>query len=289
MTVVQPGQLGGEPATYRGDPTDHADRGVAHRPAAGVAQRRHPRRPVGEAHPPLCDRPAGTLVLVEPGLLSPSTEHRGQSATECDRILDTGVHPLPARWAVDVRRVSGQQDPPSAVTIGQAVVDQEPGAPDDLLDTGRLAHRPPRVQEVLHVGHAGRSGASSRVATIRCRPPGSGATTTSPSGDKNIITSSARSGQLIRTSASMKDCSYLSPVKPIAAPSRTLLCMPSAPTRYRARTVCGCRPSAAIVTETPLASCCKPLTAYGRCTSLPNSRSRPSRIASVTFCGTMSV
>ena len=68
---------------------------------------RHPRRPVGESHHPLRDRPAGTLVLVELGLLSPSTEHRGQSATECDRILDTGVHPLPARWAVDVRRVSG--------------------------------------------------------------------------------------------------------------------------------------------------------------------------------------
>src|SRR5436190_6958364 len=146
--VVQPGQLGGEPATYRGDPADHPDHGIAYRPGAGGPQRRHPRCPVGEAHYSFRNRPSDVLVLVEPGLVRPSTEHRCQCATERNRILDTGVHPLPARWAVDVRSVASEQDPPGAVAIGQAVVDQEPGAPDDLLNAGRLRH-PPRVQEAL--------------------------------------------------------------------------------------------------------------------------------------------
>jgi len=37
----------------------------------------------------------------------PSADY-GKRAAERDRILDTGVHPLSARWAVDVRRVSGE-------------------------------------------------------------------------------------------------------------------------------------------------------------------------------------
>src|SRR6267143_3842839 len=142
---VQPGKLSGEPAPYRGDPADHAYQGISHCPAAGGAQSRHPRRPVGECHDSFRDRPAGTLVLVEPGLVSPSTEDCGKCVTERDRILDPGVHPLSARWAVDVRRVSGEQDPPRAVAIGQTVVDQEPGAPDDLVDPGRPGHRSPVV------------------------------------------------------------------------------------------------------------------------------------------------
>jgi hypothetical protein len=118
-------------------------------------QRRHPRHPVREGHDSLRNRSARALIVVQLLLVAPSNEHRGQRVAEGDRVLDTGVHALPAGWAVDVCRVSGEQDPPGAVAICQSVVDPEPRAPDDLADAGRSVHWTPRVQEMLHVGDVG--------------------------------------------------------------------------------------------------------------------------------------
>lgn len=68
--VAESGYLSGEPATYRGDPADHPDHGVAHRPAAPGAERRHPRHPVGEGHHTIRDRSTGALVRVELALVT---------------------------------------------------------------------------------------------------------------------------------------------------------------------------------------------------------------------------
>jgi hypothetical protein len=65
-------------------------------------------------------------------------------------VADAGVHALPAERAVVVRGVAGQHDPSGVETIGDPVLDQEPGAPDDVLD-----HRPrcawaAGVDQLLH-------------------------------------------------------------------------------------------------------------------------------------------
>ncbi len=52
---------------------------------------------------------------------------------------------------------------------------------------------------------SGCSGASATVAMMRCMPPGSGATTTSPAGEKYRITSSSATAPRRRTSASTND------------------------------------------------------------------------------------
>src|SRR4030095_1170167 len=50
------------------------------------------------------------------------------------------------------RAASGEQDTPRAVVIGHAVLQPEPGAPDDSVHGGRARHRTSSVQEALHVG-----------------------------------------------------------------------------------------------------------------------------------------
>ena len=70
---------------------------------------------------------------------------------ESDRVLDARVHALPARRAVHVRRVSGEQDPCGAVAVRHPVLDAEPGAPQQLVDPSRLGDRPALVQQALHV------------------------------------------------------------------------------------------------------------------------------------------
>ena len=89
--------------------------------------------PVGHGHDAARDRAPRRAVVVEQRV-GPAGEHGGQRVAQGDGVLDAEVHALPACRAVHVRRVAREQQPSGAVRVGDAVVDAEPRAPDDVGD-----------------------------------------------------------------------------------------------------------------------------------------------------------
>ena len=96
----------------------------------------------------------------------------------------------------------------SPATAGTLTIDNGPNftPPDDFTNnTIMLAPSIEQGSLVQITGHATVTPASSTVATIRCTPPGNGATTTIPAGEKYRITSSLGTPPVSRTSASTND------------------------------------------------------------------------------------
>ena len=95
--LVQAQQLGQRVAQRLGAIVDAHERDLRHR---GAQHAGSDRVPLG-------------VVRVEQALGRRLLDHLGQLPAEVHRILHAGVEALPADRGVDVRRVAGQQDPPS--------------------------------------------------------------------------------------------------------------------------------------------------------------------------------
>jgi hypothetical protein len=72
-----------------------------------------------------------------------SLVNQGQLPGQVLGVADAGEHALPARRAVDVGRIAGEQDAPAAVVVGQPSVDAEVRRPSrvaypHVLDTRAL-------------------------------------------------------------------------------------------------------------------------------------------------------
>src|SRR5215217_9507922 len=114
------------------------EQGVAQAAEEWRAHGGQPGEPIGGGDHALCHRPPLPLVGVEERSWGPPTNHQRQLPGEVRRVLDAGVHPLPARVAVHVRGVPTQEDASLAEAGGDPVLDAEARRPDYLLHT-----RPP--------------------------------------------------------------------------------------------------------------------------------------------------
>src|SRR3954470_605328 len=75
-------------------------------------------------------RPALLVVGVEQGLAGPSLEHRCQLPPQVARVLEAGVHAVPAVRRVAVGGVTGDEDSSGPIRVG----DREPQVPEtDVL------------------------------------------------------------------------------------------------------------------------------------------------------------
>ena len=61
--------------------------------------------------------------------MSATGDDEGQLPGQVLRVTDSGVHPLPAERAVDVRGVASEQYPTTTVGVGQSPMDPERRGP----------------------------------------------------------------------------------------------------------------------------------------------------------------
>src|SRR5713101_2203802 len=82
----------------------------------------------------LSNWPPLLLVAVEQARRRTATMDQRQLPGQVVRILDAGIHALPAHRAVDMDRVTSQKDASVAVVSRRPIVDTEIGQPSRVAD-----------------------------------------------------------------------------------------------------------------------------------------------------------
>jgi hypothetical protein len=99
------------------------------------------------------DRSALCLVGVEQGLVCEAFGDEGEFPAEVTGFLDASVHPLGAGWAVNMGRVTGEEDAAGSVAGGVAVMEPEVGSPDGVAQPQAAAGEV--LDERLQLGERG--------------------------------------------------------------------------------------------------------------------------------------
>jgi len=84
------------------------------------------------------------LQQLRPGLV---LKHQGELPRQVEGVLHAGVHALPTGWAVDVGRITGQEDTANALTVDLALIDPEVAQPDRIV--GAIAGSQPLLHQAL--------------------------------------------------------------------------------------------------------------------------------------------
>ena len=130
-----------ERAAKRRHATERAQERVAPGPGGTTAHGRDGGEAPGQSKHRCGYRSAIQFVAIENHLAFRSpragAENVNEAISQIERVLDTGVHPLTARGTVHVRGVAREKDATLAEVLGQAVMDTESPAPDDVADTAR--------------------------------------------------------------------------------------------------------------------------------------------------------
>jgi hypothetical protein len=106
------------------------------------------RHETGLHEDPLADRVAFVVVTVEDGVVR-SCERRVDLPSEVRRVLNAGVHALPAHGGVDVRRISRQEHATIPVLGDLSFIAVESGHPSHLEHAEVGLHCPPKDADDL--------------------------------------------------------------------------------------------------------------------------------------------
>ena len=179
--------------------------------------------------------------------------HEGELPRQVVGVLDTGVHTLAARRAVDVRGVAGDERAARAVPVARAVVDPERRRPRRVAQPRAAGDA--RVGETLEllerrrVGRPGRmGGAPGRFGKKKADEAVAAVLEEREAGDRPVGVEEGEDLVAVRlqrpvtcTSAWMRWSSYALPSNVKPSSLRTTLWPPSQPTSHRASTV-SCAP-----------------------------------------------
>src|SRR6266851_5374686 len=131
-----------EPHRKGGNPGEDARAEQPRYPPVGYDQ---VERAVGGAQQPLSDRDALLFIRVEQGRIRMTLDDERELPRQVVRILQTGVHALPARRAVHVRRVTEQEATPVAELLRGPVMDAVGGEPAAFLEVQVGSRLPPYI------------------------------------------------------------------------------------------------------------------------------------------------
>ena len=176
--------------------------------------------------------PLGLVAVEQPGR-RPPVHGGGELPPEVHRVLDAGVHALPAERRVHVRGVAGQEHPADPVVPGLPALAEEARAPARLAHAEVVAgDAAERVAQLVQRAAARRAGPVRAAGPTRWRGTSRRRTArTAPAPRGRCCAEQVSSGGWAsRTSASMMCVSYCVPTKSTPIRPRTVLCAPSAPT-----------------------------------------------------------